>query len=79
MIPTITADVETLSRQASMTVSDYMRDAVSAIDDQFGAGYAKSHPALVGAYLGACARDFETAMVVGQLQRIEAVLAERGE
>ena len=47
-----------LSRQAGSTACDYMRDAVRAIDGEFGEGFAKAHPSLVGAYMQTAALDF---------------------
>lgn len=44
--------------QASVTASNYMRQAVASIDEQFGDGYAKAHPELVAAVVQAASRDF---------------------
>lgn len=44
--------------QASDTAATYPRRAVSDIDSQFGAGFAKANPALVAAYMQTAAADF---------------------
>ncbi len=61
----MTASLETLMRQAPMTISDYLDGAVSAIDKQFGDGYAKANPELVAGFIKACAMDFNS-MVIKQ-------------
>ncbi len=53
---------ETAMRQASSTAREYLREAVSAIDDTFGPGYAYAHPELVAAFLATAASDFRTAV-----------------
>lgn len=56
----ITADFDTLLRQASMTAEDYMRSAKRSIDETFGDGYAAKNPALVAAFMQTAATDFAT-------------------
>ncbi len=58
----VTANFDTLMRQASSTASDYMRAAVDAIDKQFGTGYAKAHPELVAAFMQTAAADFSAGL-----------------
>lgn len=70
MIPTITASAETLASQAPKTAADYMAAAVRHIDTQFGAGYAKSNPALVAAFMQTCAQDFHTAVSTSVMQQL---------
>lgn len=45
-------------RQAAHTASFYMAEAVDAIDHSFGAGYAKSNPALVAAFMHVAGADY---------------------
>lgn len=59
----VTADYETLMRQAPMTVSVYLRGAVHNIDQLFGDGYAAKHPDLVSAFISACSADFHSGML----------------
>ena len=67
------ARMETLLRQAPMTIADYMAHAVKYIDDAFGPGYAKENPALVGAVIQASAQDFHTATMLASTQGHEPV------
>lgn len=66
----ITADGDTLMRQAPDTIALYLRRAVEVIDAEFGKGFAKAHPDLVAAFLAACARDLETSSITSGLQNI---------
>jgi hypothetical protein len=54
----IEASFTTLMRQSSMTAHDWLQQAVTDIDEIFGAGYARAHPELAGHYLTACAIDY---------------------
>jgi hypothetical protein len=60
----VSAEPETLMRQASMTAHTYLFAARESIDQCFGDGYAEEHPQLVAAFLETCARDFHTSMFV---------------
>ncbi|KGK24271.1 hypothetical protein [Pseudomonas plecoglossicida] len=73
----ITADYGTLMRQAGMTATDYMIDAVDAIDRQFGEGYAKKHPELVGAFIQTAAADFNAACLSVAIQEFAASLSSK--
>lgn len=66
----VTATTAELMKQASMTASDYMRQAISDIDEEFGEGYAKKHPELVSGMVQAAATDFATAIHLKALQDI---------
>jgi hypothetical protein len=59
----VTAGFDTLVRQASMTASEYMRNAVTNINDQFGDGYAQKHPELVAAFMNAASVDMAGAVI----------------
>lgn len=48
---------ETIQRQAWMTAADWMENAVTVIDEQFGAGFAKKYPELVAAFMKTAATD----------------------
>ena len=52
------SQVEMLFRQAPMTAQTYLGQAIEMIDQKFGKGYAKTHPALVGAFIETCALDY---------------------
>jgi hypothetical protein len=53
----ITANPLELMKQASMTAHDYLQEAVKSIDGEFGEGYARKNPALVGAFMQAASMD----------------------
>ncbi len=67
---------ETLMEQAPMTVAGYLRAAIREIDSQFGDGYAASNPALVGAFVQACADDYAATTAVAGRQIIASDIAE---
>ena len=57
------ATPEAVMRQAWMTAEEYFTSAIECIDKQFGDGYAKLHPDLVGAFMQTAARDFHSTMM----------------
>jgi hypothetical protein len=71
----ITASIKTLMRQAPMTTNEYLSAAIKEIDSNFGEGYAKTHPELIGAYIQTCAIDFAAASVTSALQELANVKA----
>jgi hypothetical protein len=74
MMKRITAEPETLVRQAALTTADYMRDAVNEIDKTFGDGFAKKNPELVGQFIQTCATDYSAAAVVSAIQDLTEVV-----
>jgi hypothetical protein len=52
-----------LMDQAPMTVQVYLMEAVKSIDSEFGDGYAKNNPELVGAFISACAVGFQSGVL----------------
>lgn len=67
---TVPASYDSLLTQASDTSETYLRRAVRAIDAQFGEGFARSNPDLVGKMIIASAMDFAAASfgkVIGEL------------
>ena len=59
-----------LMRQASSTAHDYMHNAIRDIDAEFGEGFAKAHPSLVGAYMQTAALDFAASFQADYLGEI---------
>jgi hypothetical protein len=59
----IEADFDQLMRQAPETVEIYLFEAQTKIDKVFGAGYAKEHPELVGAFIQAASVDFQASSI----------------
>ena len=66
----VLAGTETLMHQASMTADSYLTEAVKRIDTQFGKGFAKKHPELVGSFIQTAALDYLAAMVKAGAQDI---------
>jgi len=54
--------------QSQTTVSSHLHAAKKAIDQQFGEGYAKSNPDLLGACLIATVHDFKIAVMATAYQ-----------
>lgn len=73
----ITGSVETLMRQAPITIAEYLSHAVKHIDEQFGDGYAKKNPELVGAFIQASALDFHTAITVKAAEERDVTVIEK--
>ncbi len=57
---------ETLMRQAGYTSEEWLRQAVEAIDNQFGEGFAKANPQLVGSFIQGAGLD-QIAMYIKSL------------
>jgi UDP-glucose 4-epimerase len=72
----ITADFETLMRQAPMTASTYLLEAVRSVDAQLGPGAAVKHPELVAAFMQVCAIDFGAAVIAKTVWDNADVVAE---
>jgi len=69
----ITADYETMMRQAPMTAREYLLRAVRDIDEILGVGYAKAHPELIGTFLLTCAIDFGCGVIAKSLNELREV------
>lgn len=65
---TITADFNTLMRQAPQTAHTYLQDCSRYLDQHFGEGYAAKHPEVLAAMIRASAQDFHTACLCAVLQ-----------
>ena len=63
----ITASSDTLMHQAGSTADEYFRAAIKNIDIQFGEGYAKKNPSLVGVMVTASAADFNNSVFTKEL------------
>jgi hypothetical protein len=55
MFDVISPDSETVTEQDSVIGSAGLSEAVVSIDAQFGGGYAKQHPILIGSFMLASA------------------------
>lgn len=64
----ITANTDTLLRQAPMTATTYLLEAVNEINKILGEGYAEKHPELVAAFIQTCAIDFHTCLTVKAIE-----------
>ena len=72
----ISADTDTLMRQAPATAAEYLREAVRAIDKQFEDGYASKHPELVATLIDVSAKDFNNAILIVAIQEASEKIAE---
>lgn len=70
----IDASNETLQRQASLQAEDYMRNAIAAIDQQFGKDTAAKSPALVAAFMHAAATDYQANIIARSLGQLGEAL-----
>jgi len=57
-------------RQAGMRAHEYMIEAIRDIDGEFGEGFARAHPELVGAYMRTAAADFAATFQADRLEEI---------
>lgn len=73
----IEVSYETMMRQAGMTATDYMSDAVDEIDRKFGEGYAATHPELVGAFMQTAASDYHAGCLAVAIQEFTASLSSK--
>ena len=63
----ISASMDTLFKQSTMTASHYLDHAVRSIDERFDQGYAREHPDLVAAYMFVACADFTGAVLAKAL------------
>jgi hypothetical protein len=69
-VTTVPASYDTLFTQATTTVESYFNHAVQMTDAEFGKGFAKANPQLVGQLVTAMTRDFHASSfgkVIGEL------------
>lgn len=72
----ISADADTLLRQAGATAETYLADAIRAIDNAFGDNFARDHPRIVAAFMKTAARDYHTAIMKAGLDNIAQAIQE---
>jgi hypothetical protein len=72
----IDASPERLMEQAGWTAETYLGNAVECIDKQFGEGFAKKHPELIGCFMLTAALDFHAAAVQIAGQNIQEGLTD---
>jgi hypothetical protein len=68
MADKITAEFHQLTEDAGRCASGWLSDAERCIDGQFGEGFAKEHPQLVGDFLKAAATAHGLVVVAQQLR-----------
>ena len=59
-----------LFTQAPTTTNGYMQDAIEAIDREFGDGYAKKNPQLVGDFMKTCGNDLSGSIIALSIQQL---------
>jgi hypothetical protein len=72
----IEASYDTLMNQAGSTAHRYLADAINAIDQELGEGYAAKHPELMAAFIRTAATDFAAAAQAVALQDLGDKIAE---
>ena len=60
-----------------LAVDAWFDAAVQLIDERFGAGYAKRHPALIGGFLQACAGVAQAKAIAAAADEIDGTLGAR--
>jgi len=65
-----------LARRAAMWANDHMLNAGYDIDGQFGEGYARQHPELVGAYMRVAASNFAACFLADKLSELRATFTD---
>lgn len=75
----ITDGIPVLLERAEQNTAEYLKAAVQAIDAQFGEGFAKQNPALVGAFIQACAQDFHTRLMKVAAQDLGSAVGTLGD
>lgn len=63
----ITANAHKLMQDGADSAHYYMHRAIESIDGQFGKGYAKDHPELIGAFMQAAATDYQGTIIAKYL------------
>lgn len=70
------ANIETLSKQGVGSTIDNLKRVVKAIDEEFGPGYAKENPVLVGQILIAGNIDYAASLLSQSLELLSVVIVE---
>ena len=74
----ITNNWKILMEDGAVSASYYFHKAVSTIDSQFGQGYAKDHPELIGSFMSAASADCAAATIAKSIQDHALQLSESG-
>lgn len=71
----IKSDWKKIMEDGSDAAVSYLVQAVKAIDEKFGDGYAKQHPELVGAFMKAAATDSQGIQIAKAIQELAEELS----
>lgn len=52
-------DISSIVKQSSLITSVFLSEAVMSIDTEFGKGFAKANPELVGRFVETCCEIFD--------------------
>jgi hypothetical protein len=63
-----------LARQASMLAHDFAMNAQFDLDGIFGAGFAKRHPEVIGAYMQTAALNFTAGLLADKIEDLHESL-----
>jgi hypothetical protein len=69
----MTGDPVDILECSEHNTSRFLLEAVKHIDRQFGKGFAKKNPSLVGQYIATCSSDFNNALLVRAIEEATEV------
>lgn len=75
----ITASWETLVKDGFYSASTYFHQVIESIDNEFGKGYAKEHPELIGAYMNAAAKGHQATVIGKCIQELAEEIEKAGD
>jgi hypothetical protein len=64
----IETDGTEMMRQAAMTAETYLSDAIIAMDDRWGKGFAVAHPELIAAFMRTAATAYAGTIIAQQIR-----------
>lgn len=68
--PARNRNLDEIESMATAAATFWLSDAESAVNSQFGGGYAEKHPAVVAGYVSACAVVYQTERANDAAERI---------
>ncbi|MBK3801299.1 hypothetical protein GAY33_19075 [Azospirillum brasilense] len=75
----ITASFESLQRDGAYVADSYLKDAVKAVDAQFGDGFARKNPTavapIIAAYMASASASYVTASKLKVLENVAEELS----
>lgn len=75
----ITANWKTLLNDGFCCASTHFHQVIESIDSEFGKGYAKEHPELIGAYMNAAATEHQAVVIGKCIQELAEEIEKAGD